>query len=202
MAKKIIVIGSGFGGLASALRLRAKGFSVTLVEKHPDLGGRARVFKKDNFIYDGGPTVITAPYLLQELFSLFNKNISDYTKIVPLDLWYRFVFEDGSSFDYSGNELSMKNEIENFSKDDFVGYEKLLSFTEKIFDKGFTELSTKPFNEVSFMIKQIPSLLKLRSYQSVYKLVSSFVSNNKLRRVFSMHPLLVGGNPFAPFTNT
>ena len=196
MAKKIIVIGSGFGGVASALRLRAKGFSVTLVEKHPDLGGRARVFKKDNFIYDGGPTVITAPYLLQELFSLFNKNISDYTKIVPLDLWYRFVFEDGSSFDYSGNELSMKNQIENFSKDDFIGYKKLLSFTEKIFNKGFTELSAKPFNEISFMIKQIPSLLKLRSYQSVYKLVSSFISNDKLRRVFSMHPLLVGGNTF------
>ena len=196
MAKKIIVIGSGFGGIASALRLRAKGYDVTLLEKHPDLGGRARVFKKNNFIYDGGPTVITAPYLLQELFSLFNKKISDYTKIIPLQLWYRFIFEDGTSFDYSGNEASMKNQIENFSKDDFAGYEKLLSFTEKIFDKGFTELSTKPFNEVSFMIKQIPSLLKLKSYQSVYKLVSGFISNDKLRRVFSMHPLLVGGNPF------
>ena len=196
MAKKVVVIGSGFGGIAAALRLRAKNYEVTLLEKHPDLGGRARVFKKNNFIYDGGPTVITAPYLLEELFALFNKNISDYTKIVPLELWYRFVFEDGSSFDYSGNEVSMKNQIENLSKDDFSGYEKLLSFTEKIFDKGFTELSTKPFNEISFMIKQIPSLLKLRSYQSVYKLVSSFISNDKLRRVFSMHPLLVGGNPF------
>ena len=196
MTKKVVVIGSGFGGIAAALRLRAKNYEVTLLEKHPDLGGRARVFKKNNFIYDGGPTVVTAPYLLEELFALFNKNISDYAKIVPLELWYRFVFEDGSSFDYSGNEVSMKNQIENLSKDDFSGYEKLLSFTEKIFDKGFTELSTKPFNEISFMIKQIPSLLKLRSYQSVYKLVSSFISNDKLRRVFSMHPLLVGGNPF------
>ena len=196
MTKKVVVIGSGFGGIAAALRLRAKNYKVTLLEKHPDLGGRARVFKKNNFIYDGGPTVVTAPYLLEELFALFNKNISDYAKIVPLELWYRFVFEDGSSFDYSGNEVSMKNQIENLSKDDFSGYEKLLSFTEKIFDKGFTELSAKPFNEISFMIKQIPSLLKLRSYQSVYKLVSSFISNDKLRRVFSMHPLLVGGNPF------
>jgi len=196
MSKKVVVIGSGFGGLAAALRLRAKNYNVTLLEKHPDLGGRARVFRKDNFTYDGGPTVITAPYLLQELFSLFNKNISDYTKIVPLQLWYRFIFEDGSSFDYSGNESSMKNQIENFLKDDFAGYKKLLSFTEKIFDKGFTELSAKPFNKVSFMVKQIPSLLKLKSYQSVYKLVSSFISNDKLRRVFSMHPLLVGGNPF------
>ena len=197
MSKKVIIIGSGFGGLAAALRLRAKNYKVTLLEKHSDLGGRARVFRKDNFIYDGGPTVITAPYLLQELFSLFNKDISNYTKIVPLELWYRFIFEDGSSFNYSGNESSMKNQIENISKDDFYGYQKLLSFTEKIFDKGFTELSAKPFNEIGFMIKQIPSLLKLKSYQSVHKLVSSFISNDKLRRVFSMNPLLVGGNPFS-----
>tara|TARA_A100001011_G_scaffold383141_1_gene453949 strand:- start:482 stop:1951 length:1470 start_codon:yes stop_codon:yes gene_type:complete len=196
MAKKIIVIGSGFGGLASALRMRSKGHEVTLVEKHPDLGGRARVFKKGNFTYDGGPTVVTAPYLFQELFSLFGKKISDYTKIVPLELWYKFVFEDGSSFNYSGNEESMKKEIEKFSKRDLSGYKKLLEFTEKIFDKGFTELSAKPFNNFGFMIKQIPALLKLRSYQSVFKLVSSFILNDKLRRVFSMHPLLVGGNPF------
>ena len=91
--KKIIVIGSGFGGIASALRMRAKGYQVTLLEKHPDLGGRARVFKKDGFTYDGGPTVITAPYLFEELFSLFNKKISNYVKIVPLDLWYRFVLK-------------------------------------------------------------------------------------------------------------
>ncbi len=196
MAKKIIIIGSGFGGLAAALRMRAKGFDVTVVEKHPDLGGRARVFKKGEFIYDGGPTVITAPYLFEELFSLFNKKISDYVKIVPLDLWYRFVFEDGSKFDYSGNDQLMQNEINKFSKSDFSGFNKLVKFTEKIFDKGFTDLSAKPFNNFGFMLKQIPALLKLKSYQSVYKLVSSFVSNEKLRRVFSMHPLLVGGNPF------
>ena len=131
MAKKIIVIGSGFGGLASSLRMRAKGYEVTLIEKHADLGGRARVFKKGQFIYDGGPTVITAPYLFEELFSLYNKNISDYVKIVPLDLWYRFVFEDGSSFDYSGDEESMKSQIEKFSKNDFLNYKNLVSFTKK-----------------------------------------------------------------------
>jgi phytoene desaturase len=194
--KKIIVIGSGFGGIAAALRMRAKGYKVTLLEKHPDLGGRARVFKKDGFIYDGGPTVITAPYLFEELFSLFNKKISDYVKIVPLELWYRFIFEDKTTFDYSGNEMSMEKEIQKFSKNDISGYKKLVNFTQKIFDKGFTELSTKPFNNIKFMLKQIPALLKLKSYQSVYKLVSSYISNEKLRRVFSMHPLLVGGNPF------
>ena len=131
MAKKIIIVGSGFGGLASALRLRAKGFNITLVEKHSDLGGRARVFKKGDFTYDGGPTVITAPYLFEELFSLFNKNISDYVKIVPLDLWYRFVFNDGDTFDYSGNEKSMEKEIKKFSVVDYQGYNKLVVLLKK-----------------------------------------------------------------------
>ena len=196
MAKKIIVIGSGFGGMASALRMRAKGFDVTLVEKQPDLGGRARVFRKENFIYDGGPTVITAPYLFEELFTLFNKKISDYVKIIPLDLWYRFVFSDGNTFDYTGDNNYMENQIKKFSKEDVIGYHKLVNFTERIFDKGFTELSDKPFNNLNFMLKQIPALIKLKSYKSVYSLVSSFINNEKLRRVFSMHPLLVGGNPF------
>ena len=196
MAKKIIVIGSGFGGLAASLRLKAKGYEVTLVEKHPDLGGRARVFKKDSFIYDGGPTVITAPYLFEELFSLFDKKISDYVKIVPLNLWYRFVFSDGKTFDYSGDEKSMEKELKKFSNKDFKGYNNLVKFTEKIFNKGFTDLSDKPFNNLTFMLKQIPSLLNLESYKSVYKLVSKYISNEQLRRVFSMHPLLVGGNPF------
>jgi len=196
MAKKIIIIGSGFGGLASAIRLRAKGYDVTLLEKHPDLGGRARVFRKGNFIFDGGPTVITAPYLLEELFLLFNKNISDYVKIVPLDLWYRFVFSNGQTFDYSGDENSMKREVRKFSEKDFDGYNNLVNFTEKIFNKGFSDLSDKPFNDIGFMVKQIPSLLRLKSYKSVYKLVSNYISSEKLRRVFSMHPLLVGGNPF------
>ena len=196
MTKKVIVVGSGFGGLASALRLKAKGYDVTLIEKHPDLGGRARVFKKGSFTYDGGPTVITAPYLFEELFSLFNKKISDYVKIVPLDLWYRFVFSDGKTFDYSGNKNSMESEIKKFSEDDFKGYNQLVNFTEKIFNKGFTDLSDKPFNNLLFMLKQIPALLKLKSYKSVYKLVSNYITNENLRRVFSMHPLLVGGNPF------
>jgi phytoene desaturase len=197
MAKKIIIIGSGFGGMAAALRMRAKGFDVTLVEKHQDLGGRARVFKKDKFTFDGGPTVITAPYLFDELFSLFNKKISDYVKIVPLDLWYRFVFNDGETFDYNGDDKAMEKQVKKFSSEDYAGYKKLVDFTKKIFDKGFTDLSDKPFNNLVFMLKQVPALLKLKSYKSVYSLVSNYISNEKLRRVFSMHPLLVGGNPFS-----
>jgi phytoene desaturase len=163
MAKKIIVIGSGFGGLAAALRLRAKGFDVTLVEKHQDLGGRARVFKKDKFIYDGGPTVITAPYLFEELFTLFNKKISNYVEIVPLNLWYRFVFDDGEKFDYSGNDQSMQNEIEKFSKNDFFEFKKLISFTEKIFNKGFADRSEKPLLNI-FSVKLINFLNSKKSF--------------------------------------
>jgi len=191
-----VVIGSGFGGIAAALRLKAKGHGVTLIEKHKDLGGRARVFKRNGFTFDGGPTVITAPHLIHELFQLFNKDPQNYINLKPLDTWYRFVFEDGSEFDYSGNEEKMKFQIKEMSPEDVIGYDKLVNFTKKIFDKGFTELSAVPFNNPSFMIKQIPALLNLKSYKSVYALVSSYIKNEKLRRLLSMHPLLVGGNPF------
>ncbi len=191
-----IVIGSGFGGIAAALRLKAKGHKVVLIEKHPDLGGRARVFSKNGFIFDGGPTVITAPYLINELFEMFKKNPKDYINISPLKIWYQFIFEDKSKFNYSGDEADMKKQIEKISKEDVLGYEKLVNFTKKIFDKGFTELADIPFDKPVVMFKQLPALLKLKSYKSVYSLVSSYIKNEKLRRMLSMHPLLVGGNPF------
>tara|TARA_B100001175_G_scaffold57536_1_gene46432 strand:- start:4833 stop:6293 length:1461 start_codon:yes stop_codon:yes gene_type:complete len=191
-----IVIGSGFGGMAAALRLRAKGHKVTLIEKHNDLGGRARVFKRNGFIFDGGPTVITAPYLINEIFELFKKNPDNYIKLSPLKIWYQFIFEDKSKFNYSGDEFNMKRQIEEISKEDVVGYEELVKFTKKIFDKGFTELADVPFDKPFEMAKQLPALLKLKSYKSVYSLVSSYVKNEKLRRMLSMHPLLVGGNPY------
>jgi len=193
---KSIVIGAGFGGIAAALRLRAKKHDVTIIEKHNDLGGRARVFKKNGFTFDAGPTVITAPHLINELFELFNKNPKDYIDITPLNTWYRFIFDDGMKFDYSGNEELMKEQIEKIYKADVKGYENLVKFTKRIFDKGFTELADMPFDKPFFMMKQLPALLNLKSYKSVYTLVSSYVKNEKLRRIFSMHPLLVGGNPF------
>ena len=191
-----IVIGSGFGGIAAALRLRAKGHDVTLIEKHQDLGGRARVFKRNGFTFDGGPTVITAPYLINELFELFKKNPKDYIELSPLKIWYQFIFEDRSKFNYSGNENEMKAQIGELSQEDVQGYEKLVNFTKKIFDKGFTELADVPFDRPFVMLQQLPALLKLKSYKSVYSLVSSYIKNEKLRRMLSMHPLLVGGNPF------
>ena len=191
-----IVIGSGFGGIAAALRLRAKGHDVTLIEKHQDLGGRARVFKRNGFTFDGGPTVITAPYLINELFELFKKNPKDYIELSPLKIWYQFIFEDRSKFNYSGNENEMKAQIGELCQEDVQGYEKLVNFTKKIFDKGFTELADVPFDKPFVMLQQLPALLKLKSYKSVYSLVSSYIKNEKLRRMLSMHPLLVGGNPF------
>ena len=192
-----IVIGSGFGGIAAALRLKAKGHQVTLVEKHPDLGGRARVFKKNGFTFDGGPTVITAPYLINELFDLFKKDPKDYIELTPLKIWYQFIFEDKTKFNYSGNETEMKDQIQKINMDDVKGYERLVNFTKKIFDKGFTELADVPFDKPFVMMKQLPALLKLKSYKSVYSLVSSYIQSEKLRRMLSMHPLLVGGNPFS-----
>ena len=194
--KKTVVIGSGFGGIAAALRLRAKKHDVTLIEKHEDLGGRARVFKKNGFVFDAGPTVITAPYLINELFELFNKNPKNYINIIPLNTWYRFVFEDGTNFSYSGNEDLMKDQIEKINKEDVKGYQDLVSFTKKIFNKGYMELADVSFDKPFSMIKHLPALLSLKSYKSVYSLVSSYVKNEKLRRILSMHPLLVGGNPF------
>ncbi len=191
-----IVIGSGFGGIAAALRLKAKGHDVTIIEKHPDLGGRARVFRKNGFIYDAGPTVITAPYLIEELFKLFKKDPKDYIKLTPLKIWYQFIFEDKTRFNYSGNEMEMKRQIEKINKEDVIGYEKLVNFTKKIFEKGFIELADIPFDRPFVMMQQLPALLKLKSYKSVYSLVSSYIKNEKLRRMLSMHPLLVGGNPF------
>ena len=157
---KSVVIGSGFGGMAAALRLKAKNHSVTLIEKHLDLGGRARVFKKNGFTFDGGPTVITAPYLINELFELFNKKPENYIKLTPLKTWYRFIFEDGLKFDYSGDEFQMKNQIKKISKDDVKGYEDLVKFTKRIFDKGFTELADVSFDKPLIMMKTITHFIK------------------------------------------
>ncbi|MDA0377825.1 MAG: NAD(P)-binding protein, partial [Proteobacteria bacterium] len=177
-----IVIGSGFGGIAAAIRLKAKKHNVILIEKHQDLGGRARVFKKNGFTFDAGPTVITAPHLIDELFELFNKKPKNYIQLTPLKTWYQFIFEDKTKFNYSGNELEMKNQIESINKDDVKGYQELINFTKKIFDKGFLELADIPFNKSLVMLQQLPALLKLKSYKSVYALVSQYIKNEKLRR--------------------
>jgi len=195
--KKIAVIGSGFGGIAAALRLKAKGHEVTLIEKQNDLGGRARVFKKDGYTFDAGPTVITAPQLIYELFQLFDKKYQDYVNIVPLKIWYQFIFDDLSKLNYGEDLNQLLQDIENINPNDKKGFEKLLIESEKIFNIGFLKLADKPFHKVWFMLKQIPALLKLKSYNSVFTFISSFIKNEKLRKAFTIHPLLVGGNPYS-----
>ena len=194
--KKALIIGSGFGGIASALRLKKIGFEVTLVERLDMLGGRARVFQKGGYRHDAGPTVITAPFLFEELFELYNKNLKDHLNFVPLDPWYRFYFHNGKTFDYRPSIDDTDKEIEKFDARDVQGYRDLLETSKDIFKIGFEKLSDQPFSSFWEMAKQVPSLVKLKSYLTVGQLVNSKLKNEFLRKAFSIHPLLVGGNPF------
>jgi phytoene desaturase len=191
-----VVIGAGFGGIAAALRLRAKGYRVTVVDRCSQIGGRAQVFERNGFRHDAGPTVITAPFLFEELFELFGEKFADHVKLVPLTPWYRFYFADGDTFDYGGTLEETLAEITRIEPKDGDGYLQLLRQSKRIFDVGFTELSAVPFHRFMTMLKQIPRLLGLRSYETVWQLVSRYLSNPKLRQAFSIQPLLVGGNPF------
>jgi phytoene desaturase len=191
-----VVIGAGFGGIAAALRLRAKGYAVTLIERGDRLGGRAQVFERDGFRHDAGPTVLTAPFLFDELFELFGRRREDYVRFVPLSPWYRFYYQDGSTFDYGGSVEDTLAEIRKFEPDDAGGYMKLLEQSRRLFDKGFTELADQPFHEFSTMARQIPVLAKLRADRTVWQLVCQYLKHPKIREAFSIQPLLVGGNPF------
>ncbi len=195
MNKKAIVIGSGFGGIAVSLRLQKLGYETTIIEKLNELGGRARVFKVNGYKHDAGPTVITAPFLFDELFSLFNKKREDHLEFVPLEPWYRYYFHDGKTFDYCSTIEKTNLEISKFDKNDIQGYKKLLDQSIKIFDVGFTQLADKPFISFFKMIKVIPSLIILQSYLTVSQLVNKYLKNPYLRKAFSIHPLLVGGDP-------
>ncbi len=191
-----IVIGAGFGGIASALRLRAKGYSVTLLDRCTGLGGRAQVFERDGFRHDAGPTVITAPFLIEELFALFGERMADHITLVPLTPWYRFTFADGDTFDYGGTLEETLAEIRRIEPADCQGYLDLLAHSKRIYDVGFTQLSATPFHRFITMVRQVPRLIGLRSYETVWSLVARHLKNPKLRQAFSIQPLLVGGNPF------
>jgi len=193
---KAIVIGAGFGGMASALRLRAKGYDVKLIDRCPMLGGRAQVFEHEGFRHDAGPTVITAPFLLEELFGLFGERLEDSLSLVPLQPWYRFEFSDGDHFDYGGTLDKTLAEINRIEPRDQKGYLALLAHSRRIFDVGFTELSAQPFDRFTTMLRQVPRLVGLRNYETVWSMVRRHLCSEKLRQAFSIQPLLVGGNPF------
>ena len=197
MSEHVLVIGSGFGGLASALRARKMGFDVTVIERLEQLGGRAQTFNLAGFTFDAGPTVITAPFLFDELFELFDRNIENYVEILPVSPWYRYEFNDGSHLNYGGTVEDTLKEIERINPDDVEGYKKLLAHSEKIFDVGFGQLAHVPFNKFWFMLKQVPDLIRLGCYRTVWQFTKRYLKDERLRRAFSIQPLLVGGNPFS-----
>jgi len=191
-----VVIGAGFGGLAAAIRLGVRGFRVTVVDRLDQPGGRARVFKQDGFTFDAGPTVITAPFLFEELWQLCGRRFEDDIDLRPVSPYYRIRFDDGTFFDYTGDAKAMKREIARFSPVDVEGYERFLEKSKAIFEVGFEALAHVPFSKVGDMLKIVPAMMKLESYRTVYGLVSKYVKHEKIRQVLSFHPLLVGGNPF------
>jgi phytoene desaturase len=194
--QQAVVIGAGFAGIATALRLRKLGYEVTLLERLQSLGGRAQVFQRGGYRHDAGPTVITAPFLFYELFELFDEKLEDHLQFVPLDPFYRFHFADGSQFDYRASIEDTLTEIRRFSEDDADGYLKLLEKSKRVYDIGFKELVHRPFTRVWDMVKQVPALLMLKCYRSVSQMVGSHLKHPLIRQAFSIHPLLVGGNPF------
>lgn len=191
-----VVIGSGFGGLAAAVRLGARGYAVTVLEKLDAPGGRAYVFRQDGFTFDAGPTIITAPFLLEELWQLAGRRLEDDVDLRSLQRFYDVRFHDGDVFRYSGDADAMRAEVARFSPSDVEGYERFMAVSEKTCRIGFEELGHVPFGSLKEMVRLVPDLVKLSGYRTVYGLVSRYIKDPRLRTVFSFHPLLIGGNPF------
>jgi phytoene desaturase len=190
------VIGSGFGGLAAAIRLGARGYKVTVLERLDAPGGRAYVFRQDGFTFDAGPTIITAPFLLEELWRLCGRQLADDVDLQPMSPFYRIRFSDGATFDYTGDPVAMRSEVARFCPDDVAGYDRFMAASEAIYKVGFEQLGHVPFDSWRDMLRILPKMLKLRSHLSVFELVAREIKDPRLRVVFSFHPLLIGGNPF------
>ena len=196
-APHAVIVGAGFGGLAAAVRLAARGYRVSVFDRLSEPGGRARVYRQDGFVFDAGPTVITAPFLLEELWQLAGRRFAEEIDLRPVTPFYRVRFDDGEVFDYTGSAEAMRAEVARFSPEDVAGYETFVRKSERIFRTGFEELAHVPFDTPWDMAKIVPSMLRLESYRTVHGLVARYIRHPKLRQVFSFHPLLVGGNPFS-----
>lgn len=194
---KAAVIGSGFGGLASAIRLQSSGFDVKIFEKRDLPGGRAYVFKENGFTFDAGPTVITAPETLADLFSLSGRKIENYVELIRVEPFYKLFWDDGTRFDYGGDVEDTLKQIRQISPDDESGYRKFLAYSKDVYHEGYEKLADQPFLSLWSMIRTAPQLIRLRADRSVYGTVGRFIRNEHLRQAFSFHSLLVGGNPFA-----
>lgn len=190
------IIGSGFGGLAVAIRLQAAGCQTVIFEKRDRPGGRAYVYRDHGFTFDAGPTVITAPDCLRELFVLAGKSMTDYIELLPVHPFYRLFWEDGYKFDYSADSASVERQIAEKSPRDLAGYKRFLNYSEEVFREGYQKLADVPFLNWSSMLAVTPQLLRLAAYRSVYSVVAKYIEDRHLRQLFSFHSLLVGGNPF------
>jgi phytoene desaturase len=195
-SKRAAVVGSGFGGLAAAIRLQAAGIPTTIFEARERPGGRAYVYHDQGFTFDAGPTVITAPTCLEELFEVAGRRMSDYVTLLPVTPFYRLIWDDGTRFDYVGDEAELVRQIKALNPGDVDGYRRFVTYAKQVFDKGYTELSAVPFLRFWDMVKVAPDLMRLRADRSVYQAVSHFIKDEHLRQAFSFHSLLVGGNPF------
>ncbi len=191
------VIGSGFGGLAAAIRLQTMGFDTVCFEGRDQPGGRAYVYRDAGFTFDAGPTVITAPNCIEELFELSGRSMADYVQLLPVDPMYRLRWMDGRSFDYVSDEPRLIEQIRLFELSDVDGYRRFAEYSKRVFHKGYEDLGAVPFLNFRDMLRVAPDLIKLRADRSVYGAVSRFLKNEHLRQAFSFHPLLVGGNPFS-----
>ncbi|WP_425999231.1 phytoene desaturase [Caulobacter sp. DWR1-3-2b1] len=191
------VIGSGFGGLSLAIRLQSSGFDVTVFEGRDRPGGRAYVWEDEGFIFDAGPTVITDPDCLKELFTISGRKIEDYVELMPVNPFYRLVWEDGDVFDYVNDQVELDRQIAARNPADVEGYRRFHAYSEELYQKGYVELGAVPFLDIRSMISSAPALMKLQAWRSVYDKVSSFVKDEHVRQALSFHSLLVGGSPFA-----
>ena len=193
---KIIVIGGGFGGLATAIRLQAMGYSVTLIEARERLGGRAYQLKMNDFTFDMGPSLITTPALLEDLWRVAARRLEDDVKLIPLSPFYRICFRDGRIFDYWGTSREDEAEITKFDPHDSIGYRAFLTATQRIYKRAFLDLADQPFLALRSFLQVAPELISLGAHQSVYSYISRYFRNPHMRMVFSFHPLFIGGNPF------
>ena len=190
-----VVIGSGFGGLAAAIRLGARGYRVTVLERLAEAGGRASVFRQDGFTFDAGPTIITAPFLLEELWQLAGRRFPDDIDLRAVSPFYQIHFNDGSAFSCNGDADFMRAQVRDFAPADLAGYEKFVALSEAIYKIGFEKLAHKAFSSWVDMLRILPDLVKLSGYRSVSGLVGRYIRDPRLRIALSFHPLLVGGNP-------
>ena len=195
MTGQAAVIGSGFGGLALAIRLQSAGVSTTVIEARDKPGGRAYYWEKDGHVFDAGPTVITDPDCLRELWALSGADMADDVDLVPVSPFYRLSWPDGTSFDYVDDDGALERQIEALHPGDVAGYRRFLDYSAGVFEQGYVKLGAVPFLDFKSMLAAAPSLARYQAWRSVYAMVAKFVKNDKLRQALSFHTLLVGGNP-------